>query len=69
MIVTQPYSAHNTASHTGDRNIMEIKEVLQLYDYLNDMKKKIDIYEQLKENEERFEKLKYYLDEILNKIE
>ena len=49
---------------------MEIKEVLQLYDYLNDMKEEeTDIYEQLKEIEERFDRFEYYLNEILEKAE
>jgi len=49
---------------------MEIKEVLQLYDYLNDMKEEeTDIYEQLKEIEERFDRFEYYLNEILEKVE
>lgn len=49
---------------------MEIKEVLQLYDYLNDMKEEeTDIYERLKEIEERFDRFEYYLNEILEKVE
>ena len=49
---------------------MDIKEALQLYDYLNDMKEEEkDIYEQLRVIEERFDRLEYYISEILEKTQ
>ena len=46
---------------------MEIKEVLQLYDYMND--KEEDSYELLKEIENRLDRYEYYLDEIISMTE
>lgn len=49
---------------------MEIKEALQLYDYLNDVKEDgNDIHEKLKEIENRLDRFEYYLSEILEKVE